>query len=143
MERERPTLESSASDVEAGTGHSSSAGFDPRTRNATRERASPLLAPLVETPKTAEQASLNPVWARSLRVLALATCDLLALWTSGIAAYLLWARPVRHQDPALYIGLAPLFALLIAGYLAADLYPGFGLGPVESLRRTWLVTGFG
>jgi Undecaprenyl-phosphate galactose phosphotransferase WbaP len=89
------------------------------------------------------QRSLNPAWARALRVAALALADLIALWLAGYAAYLLWARPVRGQDASLYLPLAPLLALLLAGYLAADLYPGFGLGPVESLRRTWLVTGFG
>src|SRR5262245_58408388 len=87
--------------------------------------------------------SLNPVWARVLRVVALAASDLLALWLSGAAAYLLWARPIHGQPVDMYLGLAPLVTLLLAAYLAADLYPGFGLGPVESLRRTWLVTIFG
>jgi Undecaprenyl-phosphate galactose phosphotransferase WbaP len=91
----------------------------------------------------ARTASLNPVWARGLRVGLLALADLLALWLSGAAAYLLWARPVHGQGVDRYLPLAPLFALLLAGYLVADLYPGFGLGPVESLRRTSLVTGFG
>jgi Undecaprenyl-phosphate galactose phosphotransferase WbaP len=87
--------------------------------------------------------SLNPIWARVLRVALLALTDLLALWVSGTAAYLLWARPVHAQPAELYLPLGPLLTLLLAGYLAADLYPGFGLGPVESLRRTSLVTGFG
>ncbi len=91
----------------------------------------------------AERGSVNPVWSRALRVLSLCVCDLVALWVSGALAYLVWARAVRGQDAGMYLSLAPLFALILAGYLAADLYPGFGLGPVESLRRTWLVTGFG
>ena len=51
--------------------------------------------------------------------------------------------PIAYVRKYAYLALAPLFALILAGYLAADLYPGFGLGPVESLRRTWLVTAFG
>ena len=39
-----------------------------------------------------------------------------------------WRRSSRCSSPAISL---------------ADLYPGFGLGPVESLRRTWLVTAFG
>jgi Undecaprenyl-phosphate galactose phosphotransferase WbaP len=33
--------------------------------------------------------------------------------------------------------------LFLAGYAQAGLYPGFGLGPVETLRRTSYVTAFG
>ena len=97
----------------------------------------------VSSPAEPEATTLDPAWSRALRVVLLAATDLLALWASGAAAYLLWARPMRGQDAEIYLALAPLFALLLAGYLAADLYPGFGLGPVESLRRTWLVTAFG
>ena len=86
---------------------------------------------------------LNPRWTQALRVLLLASTDLLALWLSSSVAYLLWARAVHGQAADMYLGLAPLLTLFLAGYLAADLYPGFGLGPVESLRRTWLVTAFG
>ena len=87
--------------------------------------------------------SLNPLWARTLRVALLAISDLFGLLLAGLLAYLLWAKPVRGQSADLYLGLAPLFALFLAGYLAADLYPGLGLGPVETLRRSSYVTGFG
>jgi Undecaprenyl-phosphate galactose phosphotransferase WbaP len=90
-----------------------------------------------------DRRDLNPRWTQALRVVLLASADLLALWSSCTLAYLLWARAVHGQAAGMYLGLAPLLTLFLAGYLAADLYPGFGLGPVESLRRTWLVTSFG
>ena len=60
-----------------------------------------------------------------------------------MAAYLLWALPQRGQSIDLYLNLAPLFVLFILGYAQAGLYPGFGLGPVETLRRLSYVTAFG
>jgi Undecaprenyl-phosphate galactose phosphotransferase WbaP len=90
-----------------------------------------------------EIRSYNPIWARGMRVVLLAVADFAALFLAASIAFLVWARLVRGQEAAVYLPLLPLLALLLAGYLAADLYPGFGLGPVESLRRTWLVTTFG
>lgn len=72
-----------------------------------------------------------------------AASDLTALLVSGGLAYFLWALPMRGQRPEMYLGLVPLLALFLAGYAAAGLYPGFGLGPVETLRRLSLVTSFG
>ena len=43
----------------------------------------------------------------------------------------------------MYAGLAPLVLLFLLGYGRAELYPGFGVGPVETLRRLSYVTGFG
>ena len=37
----------------------------------------------------------------------------------------------------------PLLGLFLLGYAQAGLYPGFGLGPVEILRRSSLVTATG
>jgi Undecaprenyl-phosphate galactose phosphotransferase WbaP len=73
----------------------------------------------------------------------LGSADLIALLLSGLLAYVLWALPVRNQPPALYIELMPLLVLFILGYAQAGLYPGFGLGPVETLRRLSYVTSFG
>ena len=81
--------------------------------------------------------------ARLGRAAVLAAADIAALIVSAIAAYLLWALPVRSQSLALYLQLAPLILLFVAGYAQAGLYPGFGLGPVETLRRTSYVTAFG
>ena len=73
----------------------------------------------------------------------LATADAVALACAAVGAYLFWALPMREQSPGLYLQLAPLLVLFVAGYARAGLYPGFGLGPVEVLRRLSYVTAFG
>jgi Undecaprenyl-phosphate galactose phosphotransferase WbaP len=50
---------------------------------------------------------------------------------------------VLGQEPALYLDLLPLFAVFPVLYAAADLYPGFGLGAVETLRRLSYATATG
>jgi Undecaprenyl-phosphate galactose phosphotransferase WbaP len=80
---------------------------------------------------------------RVARTTVLAAADLLALAVAAAAAYLLYALPVLEQSITVYVGLAPLLLLFIAGYAQAGLYPGFGLGPVETLRRLTYVTAFG
>jgi Undecaprenyl-phosphate galactose phosphotransferase WbaP len=81
--------------------------------------------------------------ARAARVAVLMASDLAALIAAGGAAYVLWALPARGQSLALYLQIAPLVSLFLFGYGQAGLYPGFGLGPVEILRRLSYVTGFG
>jgi hypothetical protein len=76
-------------------------------------------------------------------VTLLATADAAALAGAATFAYLFWALPMREQSPGLYLQLAPLLLLFVAGYARAGLYPGFGLGPVEVLRRLSYVTAFG
>jgi Undecaprenyl-phosphate galactose phosphotransferase WbaP len=73
----------------------------------------------------------------------LAATDLLALILAGGVAYSIWALPVKGQSLALYLELVPLIALFLLGYAQSGLYPGFGLGPVETLRRQSYVTAFG
>jgi len=77
------------------------------------------------------------------RLAVLVATDVTALLFSGFSAYLLWALPMKQQPIGIYLGLAPLLSLFILGYAQAGLYPGFGLGPVETLRRLSYVTGFG
>jgi Undecaprenyl-phosphate galactose phosphotransferase WbaP len=81
--------------------------------------------------------------ARAACLALLAAVDLLALAAAAAAAYALWALPARGQAAGLYLELLPLVGLFIAGYARAGLYPGLGLGPVETLRRLTLVTAFG
>jgi len=69
--------------------------------------------------------------------------DTAALFAAGAAALVLWALPVKHQPISLYVPLAPFAALFVVGYALAGLYPGFGLGPVEALRRITIVTTSG
>ena len=85
----------------------------------------------------------NRSLARASRIVLLGAGDMSALVASGLAAYLLWALPARGQSLNLYWQLAPLLPIFIIGYGRAGLYPGFGLGPVETLRRVSYVTAFG
>jgi Undecaprenyl-phosphate galactose phosphotransferase WbaP len=80
---------------------------------------------------------------RAARVVALCASDVFALLLAGLLAYGLWAMPARGQSLALYVDLAPLLAVFVLGYAQAGLYPGFGLGPVETLRRLTYTTAFG
>jgi Undecaprenyl-phosphate galactose phosphotransferase WbaP len=81
--------------------------------------------------------------ARAARLTVLASVDLVMLALAGALAYLIWALPARGQSAGMYIELLPLVGLFIAGYARAGLYPGLGLGPIETLRRLSTVTTFG
>jgi FlaA1/EpsC-like NDP-sugar epimerase len=74
-------------------------------------------------------------WPTTFRVGILLCCDLITLSVAAAAGYLAWARPMLHQPVSEYLAVAPIFFLFPAVYAAAGLYPGFGLGAVETLRR--------
>ena len=74
-------------------------------------------------------------WPAFSRIATLVTSDLLALAVASLAGYFSWAYLVLHQDVWSYVKLTPLLPLFPAAYAAAGLYPGFGLGAVETLRR--------
>ncbi len=78
---------------------------------------------------------VGSIWSRAGRVVCLIAADLLAVTTAGLLAYLLWARSVLDQPSGLYLELLPLMTLFPIGFAASGLYPGFGLGAVETLRR--------
>lgn len=61
---------------------------------------------------------------------------------AAATAVALWAAPVLQQPPAVYLELLPVIPLFVVGYARAGLYPGHGLGPVESLRRVTYTTIF-
>jgi Undecaprenyl-phosphate galactose phosphotransferase WbaP len=86
-------------------------------------------------------------WTRKLRLkLArlglLVTSDLLALFISWLFGYFLWADAVLHQPAHTYSALLPLLLTFPTAYAANGLYPGFGLGAVETLRRVSFSTTF-
>jgi Undecaprenyl-phosphate galactose phosphotransferase WbaP len=73
----------------------------------------------------------------------MATTDAAVIGLSGAVAYLSWAAPIHGQPADMYLELAPLVLVFVAGYARVGLYPGLGLGPVETLRRLTYITGFG
>ena len=95
-----------------------------------------------ETGDPLARLRIAPAWARGVRVIYLASADIVALLACGAIAYLLWARPVHGQPVELYFSLAPLLVLFVGGYAVLGLYPGLGLGGVETLRRLTIVTAF-
>src|SRR5262245_46845043 len=86
-------------------------------------------------------------WTRALRMrLArlglLAGVDLLALCGAWLFAYMVWANALLHQPLAIYSQILPLLVTFPLAYAASGLYPGFGLGAVETLRRLSFSTTF-
>jgi Undecaprenyl-phosphate galactose phosphotransferase WbaP len=73
-------------------------------------------------------------WPATLRVGSIVLSDLCALTMGASIAYF-YAHGALHQRLSDYLPLLPLLALFPAIYAAAGLYPGFGLGAVETLRR--------
>lgn len=88
------------------------------------------------------QGLWSPWWPRLVRISILLLTDMLALLAAATVGYLLWARPVLQQSPALYADLLPLLWLFPLGYAGMGLYPGFGVGAVETLRRLSNCTTF-
>lgn len=85
----------------------------------------------------------RPHRSRVLRIAFLVLTDLACLVVAWCLAYWAWARPVHGQPPELYAALLPLSMLFILGFARTGLYPGFGLGPAETLRRLCYVILFG
>lgn len=124
-----------------------SAVFSRRTI-VTDDLSNPPPRPGSEVPCTASlvasgSAALDDMRQRAARVLVLAAADLMTLFVAGMLAYAAWALPVKGQPAAMYLELSPLLLLFVIGYAQVGLYPGFGVGPVETLRRFTYVTAFG
>ena len=83
-------------------------------------------------------------WMHLISVLArnsvLLFCDLSALLIASMLGYVAWAEAILHQPASQYFSLLPLLCLFPFAYAAAGLYPGFGLGAVEILRRLFYCT---
>jgi Undecaprenyl-phosphate galactose phosphotransferase WbaP len=85
-----------------------------------------------------------PLWLpKTANILILLLTDMLALLIATSLGYVLWVGPVLHQAPSAYVNLAPLLWVFPLGYAGAGLYPGFGVGAVEILRRLSYCTSFG
>lgn len=81
-------------------------------------------------------------WLRMARIGILLSTDILALCAAAAVGYLLWARPVLQQPSTLYADLLPVLGLFPLGYAGMGLYPGFGVGAAETLRRLSYCTSF-
>lgn len=79
-------------------------------------------------------------WPRVARVSVLLLADGSAFLLAVALGYVLWALPVRNQSLTVYEDLLPVFLLFPLGYAGAGLYPGFGLGAPETLRRLFSCT---
>ena len=94
--------------------------------------SSPCMRPVCNDPLRRRGTRLISVLAR-YGVLLLS--DLSALLLASVVGYVAWAGLVLNQPPAPYFSLIPLLCLFPLAFAFADLYPGFGLGAVEILRR--------
>jgi Undecaprenyl-phosphate galactose phosphotransferase WbaP len=84
-----------------------------------------------------------PLWLPKMADIGiLLLSDVLSLVIATFTGYLLWVGPVLHQSPASYVNLAPFLWIFPLEYAGAGLYPGFGLGAVEILRRLSYCTSF-
>jgi len=77
------------------------------------------------------------------RVGVLVATDVTSLFGAALFAYVTWAYAILGQPIETYFDVAPLLLLFPIGYAAADLYPGFGIGAVETLRRLSYCTTLG
>jgi len=91
---------------------------------------------------TVWEASWSLWWPRVVRLVILLLTDMTALLLAMSVGYLLWAGPVLAQPPSVFISLLPLLLLFPLGYAGAGLYPGFGVGAVDMLRRLSWCTSF-
>ena len=79
-------------------------------------------------------------WVSPTRTIIIFGVDLAALLLSALCGYMLWAVHVLHQSPAVYSNVVRLLLFVPVAYAAAGLYPGIGLGPIETIRRLSLST---
>lgn len=77
--------------------------------------------------------------AVSAQAAILVVSDAGALLLAALLSYYLWPHLVLGQPMTPYLPLLPLVALFPLIYVAQGLYPGFGLGAAEVVRR--LVSG--
>jgi Undecaprenyl-phosphate galactose phosphotransferase WbaP len=81
-------------------------------------------------------------WVPIVRINVLLVADLFALFAAAALGFYAYAGPVLHQQTYLYTPTVGLLFFVPLGFAAAGLYPGFGLGSVDTLRRMLLTTGF-
>ncbi|MGH7879263.1 MAG: sugar transferase, partial [Candidatus Binataceae bacterium] len=95
-----------------------------------------------ETSAPASAAGRARWWVPVARIAVLQITDFAALCVAAALAYLVWAGAILHQPAGVYLSITPTLLCLPLGYAAVGLYPGFGIGAVEALRRYTLCTTF-
>lgn len=81
-------------------------------------------------------------WARAARVVLLVLTDCVGVILAGALAYFSWTRPVHGQPISPYVDGLIILPLLVLAFSIGGLYPGFGLGAVETVRRITLRVSF-
>jgi Undecaprenyl-phosphate galactose phosphotransferase WbaP len=105
-----------------------------------RKRSGPLTA----VPERREVVSrLSRRLSSLVEMLVLALSDVTALLMSGAIAYYGWAHYVLGQPLWLYSDIMPLIIAFPFIYAASGLYPGFGRGAPELIRRLTAATSLG
>jgi len=72
--------------------------------------------------------------------MVLSMSDMGALVLSFACGYVAWSHLVLAQPLSAYVEVLPLLWLFPVAYAVVGLYPGFGLGVVETLRRQFYST---
>lgn len=124
--------------------HSIPSDVTTETQSSPRpaETSSPSVREKANEGRTLRSGLILPRWARPTRIGLLALADAAVLTLVGLGSSAVWGVAVRNQPFHLYLDLLPLVTLFVLGFAKAGLYPGFGLGAVETIRRLWLWTGF-
>src|SRR5579863_221246 len=73
--------------------------------------------------------------ATAFRMFALMLSDLFSVSVALALGYIFWAGPILHQTYLTYGCVAYLLPVFVLAYAIAGMYPGFGLGAVETIRR--------
>jgi Undecaprenyl-phosphate galactose phosphotransferase WbaP len=105
----------------------------------TNESAIPATIAASESVAQPAEALAQPTsarwWARALRIAILMLVDAMALVAAASLAYQAWAHAMLRQPVSLYTQLLPLVLVFLLNFAKGGLYPGFGIGPVETLRQ--------
>ena len=115
---------------------------EPEKAQAPTATERPDISPASDSLAQIEALGQTRKWARGARIALLVVTDTLAVLTAAVAGYFAWAGPVLRQPPGVYIDVWPLIFLFPLAYAKWRLYPGFGLGAVETVRRLSLASGF-
>jgi Undecaprenyl-phosphate galactose phosphotransferase WbaP len=128
--------------ITAPVGHKAARMVEPQKVQAPTATEHSDGSPATELVARMEALGQTRKWARGARVSLLVVTDTLAVLTAAVAGYFAWAGLVLRQPPGVYVELWPLIFLFPLAFAKWGLYPGFGLGAVEIVRRLSLASSF-